>query len=259
MPRLGIPYDIVVHDYAAFCPRISLVTGTRRYCGEPDLAGCENCIADNGTNTDDDLPVREVVARSKHELDGAARVIVPSEDVSARMRRHFPGLAPQIVPWEPEPAKVEDAVRKRSLPVRVCLVGAIGVEKGYDILLGCARDAARRALELEFVLVGFSMDDSRLLNTGRVRITGKYEQADATSLIREQDADIGFLTSIWPETWSYTLTQLWEAGLEVAAFDVGTLAERITEAKRGWLMPLSLGFGAVNRALLSFVRSEPRS
>jgi GT2 family glycosyltransferase/glycosyltransferase involved in cell wall biosynthesis len=252
MPRLGISYDVVVHDYAAFCPRISLVTGTRRYCGEPDVAGCEACIADNGTNTDEDLSVREVLARSERELDSAERVVVPSSDVSARMQRHFPRLHPQIVPWEPELAKAEPIARPRGLPVRVCLVGAIGIEKGYDILLGCARDAAARTLNLEFVLVGFSMDDCRLLDTGRVRITGRYEEPAAASLIREQDADIGFISSVWPETWSYTLTQLWEGGLKVTAFDFGTPAERIRRADRGWLIPVGLGFSAINQALLRF-------
>ena len=42
-------------------------------------------------------------------------------------------------------------------------------------MLACARDAAMRNLKLEFCLVGHSMDDARLLATGRVHITGRYE------------------------------------------------------------------------------------
>ena len=36
--QLGVPYDVHVHDYAWFCPRVSLVGAHDRYCGEPDLA-----------------------------------------------------------------------------------------------------------------------------------------------------------------------------------------------------------------------------
>ena len=46
--QLGLPYDVHVHDYAWFCPRVSLVAAHNRYCGEPDLRDCEACVADNG-------------------------------------------------------------------------------------------------------------------------------------------------------------------------------------------------------------------
>ncbi len=46
--RLKIPYDIYVHDYSWLCPRINLIGPERRYCGEPDLDGCEACVADAG-------------------------------------------------------------------------------------------------------------------------------------------------------------------------------------------------------------------
>jgi len=38
------------------------------------------------------------------------------------------------------------------------------------VLLACARDAARRDLDLEFVVVGHTIDDTRMMATGRVLI-----------------------------------------------------------------------------------------
>ena len=49
--QLGLPYDVHVHDYAWFCPRVSLVAAHNRYCGEPDLRDCEACVADNGISS----------------------------------------------------------------------------------------------------------------------------------------------------------------------------------------------------------------
>ena len=46
-------------------------------------------------------------------------------------------------------------------------------------LLACARDAAERDLPLEFVVVGHTTDDARLLATGRVFVTGPYEPDEA--------------------------------------------------------------------------------
>ena len=112
---------------------------------------------------------------------------------------------------------------------RVCLIGAIGIHKGYDILLACARDAAERRLRLEFVVVGHTIDDARLLATGRVFVTGRFAPDEAVALVRQQHASLGLLPSVWPETWSFALTELWRGGLRVAAFDFGAPAERIRQ------------------------------
>ena len=48
-------------------------------------------------------------------------------------------------------------------------------------------------------------------------------------MIRAQEADLAFLPSIVPETWCFTLSEMWEAGLHVVAFDIGAQAERIRE------------------------------
>ncbi len=135
---------------------------------------------------------------------------------------------------------------------RVCVAGAIGLEKGFEVLLDCARDAKARALALEFVVVGHTLDDARLLDTGRVFITGAYQEAEAVELVAAQAADIGFIPSVWPETWCYALSNLWAAGLPTAAFQIGAPAERIARDGRGTLLPLGLHAGAINNALLAY-------
>ena len=206
--RLGVPLDVHVHDYHWFCPRIALVGRERRYCGEPELAACAECIADAGSHLEEEIAVSDLVARSAALLGGARRVVAPSADCAGRLRRHFPGLRPTVEPWEddatlPEPATVARPISGRGL--RVLVAGGIGIEKGYEMLLACARDAARRRLVLSFVVVGHTIDDARLWDTGVVAITGPYADAEAEALILAQQADLGFLPSLWPETWSYAL------------------------------------------------------
>ena len=247
---LRAPQDAVIHDYAGFCPRIALVSTSRRYCGEPDLDGCEACIADLGTNLEEDLPVAALVSRTAGVLASADRVITPSNDAAARIRRHFPDVRPVVEPWEDDGAVPPLEPAPPGLVRRVCVIGALGLEKGYEVLLGCARDARRRGLPLHFSVVGYTNDDERLLDAGPVFITGEYRDADATALIRAQEAHLSLLPSVWPETWCFALSRAWQAGLAVVAFDVGAPAERIRATGRGWLLPLGLPPGAVNDALL---------
>jgi glycosyltransferase involved in cell wall biosynthesis len=160
-------------------------------------------------------------------------------------------VRPVVRAWE----EALPARARRLLPAgeprRVCVIGAIGIEKGFDVLLGCARDAAARNLHLSFIVVGHTIDDARLLETGRVFVTGRFEPTEEIALIRTQHAHLAFLPSVCPETWSFALSAAWRAGLDVAAFDFGAPAERIRQSGNGWLLPLGLAPEAVNNALLA--------
>jgi glycosyltransferase involved in cell wall biosynthesis len=251
---LGIPYDAHVHDYAWFCPRIALVGRGDRYCGEPPPAVCQSCVSDLGHYLHEGISVAALLDRSRTLLTGAQRIIAPSHDASARLARHFPGISPVAIPHEDDTAIAEPPpIACTSGTMRVCIAGAIGLHKGFDVLLACALDARRRNLELTFVVAGTTIDDQRLMDTGRVFVTGPYQPDEAVDLIRSQRAHLGLLPSIWPETWCLGLTELWRAGMRVAAFDIGAPAERIRQTGRGFLLPLHMTPGAINDTLLQAV------
>lgn len=249
--QLGIPYDIYIHDYGFFCARLSLVGPSRRYCGEPSVSGCEACVADSDRMIDEDITIGDFLIRSATFLSGARRVYAPSKDAAERMRRHFPGLRVAVAPLGDDSSIPPPGLPclKRGI-CRVCIAGAMGIHKGYDVVLACARDASERQLPMEFVITGHSIDDARLMATGKVFVTGEYEQGEAVPLIRAQDASLAFLPSVWPETWSFTLAEAWEAGLHVAAFDFGAPAERIRRTGYGFLLSPGLAAAAINDALL---------
>jgi glycosyltransferase involved in cell wall biosynthesis len=250
--RLCIPYEIIIHDYNWICPRINLIGSEKRYCAEPDVAVCEACVADVGTTNDEDTAPRALRERSRAELLGASRVVVPSQDTATRLKRYFPRVRTDVVSWEDDSSlsAVEPLPIASDDVCRICVVGAISIEKGYEVLLACARDAAHRNLDLEFCLVGESCDDARLLATDRVRITGRYDEREAVQLIRAQRPQLGWLPSLWPETWCYALTYMWQAGLNAVAFDIGAQAERVRRTGRGWLYPLGIEPSTLNARLL---------
>ncbi len=248
--RLGVPIETHVHDYAGFCPRISLVGRHGRYCGEPaDPAECDACVAAVGRSITDTLPAAALRARTAADLAASRRIVVPSVDAAQRLRRHFPAVVPEVTPLEDDGGY--PPLRGFAGPPRhIGIIGGIGVEKGYDILLACARDAAARGLNLHFTVIGHTSDDEPLLDTGRVFVTGPYREAEAVALIRAQDIQLAWQPSIWPETWCFTLGLAWRAGLAMAAFDIGAPAERIRRTGRGWLMPLGLPPAAINSVFL---------
>lgn len=266
--------DVFVHDYMWFCQRISLLDPSGNYCGEPDLSGCERCISTGGNNIEEDISVAVYVQRSASVLSMADTVYVPSRDTAQRMLKHFPEITCVVRPAEKRvkraelPGRGKQATAGHYVPadgflktprqaesrrLRLCIVGAIGREKGYDVLYQAALDAALRDLPLEFVLVGHTPDDTPLLNTGRVYITGRYKEGDAVTLLESIQADAAFLPSVWPETWCFTLELAWKAGLSVIAFDHGAPAERIRATGQGVVINPHLRGAELNEMLIKSI------
>jgi GT2 family glycosyltransferase/glycosyltransferase involved in cell wall biosynthesis len=251
--RLGVSYEIFLHDFSWICPRITLMDGSGQYCGMPrDTAVCRRCVAIDGKELSEDITVEHLRMRSGRLLARARSVVGAATDTIERIRSFFPDAPYEIAPWEEIDVPV---VREVAPPLqgrlRVAVIGAIGQQKGYDVLLACARDAALHDLPLEFVVVGFSQDDLPLFRTGRVFVTGRYEETEAVELIRSQKCHLAFLPSVSPETWSYSLTLAWKAGLRVLAFDYGAIAERIRANGYGWVLPYSANGKEVNRSILA--------
>ena len=259
---LGVPMDVFVHDYAAICPRVTLVSTANRYCGEPEARQCEACIADLGSRLREDISVEALRRRTADDLTRARRVVFPSADAEKRWRRYVPSLSGETVPWENDAARPGRAEPPRRAPsrgvhrCRIAIIGAIGTEKGYDVILDCARDAAWRDLPLEFVIIGFTHDDPRLIDTGRVQITYRFPLETAVKEITAQAADIAFIPSIFPETWCFALSDAWAAGLKTVVFDIGTQAARVRATGRGWVLPLALPIWEINKSLMALAKSE---
>ena len=80
---LRAPVDLRIHDYSWFCPRISLTGGAHRYCGEPAIAACRDCVADSGSTFDEPVSPDQLVSRTRRLIEAARSIIAPSEDPPA--------------------------------------------------------------------------------------------------------------------------------------------------------------------------------
>jgi glycosyltransferase involved in cell wall biosynthesis len=239
LPGLGIPFDVYLHDYSWFCPRITLTSKANVFCGEPAVPACVLCVSEHGSQLGEVIGPVALRERSAALFGKAATIVAPSLDAASRFRRQL-GVDVHARDWEARPHVPARLPLPMTGKVRVCVVGAISLEKGFECLRQCAQLVSVRRLPIEFIIVGYTCDDKALLDTGCVTITGRYRESEAVSLIRAQQAHFAFLPAVWPETWSYVLTELWEASLPVIAYDIGAPAERIRAHGHGLLIPLQL-------------------
>jgi glycosyltransferase involved in cell wall biosynthesis len=179
---------------------------------------------------------------------------VPDETARQHFLGFFPDLRIEVREHPEDTAEIEISPVRRQPDetLRVAIIGAIGPHKGARILENCAADAMQRKLPIEFHLIGYA-DRETLADMPNVNVTGRYKEEELAGLLEAHRCHIAFLPSPWPETYSYTLSEAWNAGLFPVAFDLGAMARRIRQQNWGHLIPIDLAasYQAINDILLS--------
>jgi len=227
---IGAKLHVDIHDYKVICPRINLVDENGRYCGEPPASICNVCLAKRGN----DFGVTDISQwRERHHqvLGAAEKVWVPSKDVAVRLNRFYPDVFFTVAAHDDITFKdIEHKIPQLSSDeeLRILIIGAIGKMKGFDVVRACAQDTKQRNLPLQFLIMGHTINDRLLINEG-VQITGMYQEDEAMELLESLNIHVVFLPSLWPETYSYTLSIALKAGLPIFAFNLGAIAERLKD------------------------------
>jgi hypothetical protein len=101
------------------------------------------------------------------------------------------------------------------------------------------------------------MSDLRTLPN--VETTGAYLERDLPTILARSQCHLAFFPSVCPETYSFTLSQAFYAGLYPVAFDIGAVARRIRASGWGHVLPAEMMWlpGSVNDALLAVAVTDP--
>jgi GT2 family glycosyltransferase/glycosyltransferase involved in cell wall biosynthesis len=250
LPALGIPYGFTIHDLWLACPTVTLTDAGDRYCGGvTDLAVCTSCLAAMPSLSDVDIAAwREAHAAL---LSGAAFLIAPSRWAADMLARYFPQVRGRVDviahatpndargPTRSEPdAPLCAALLPRDDIPTVAVVGAIGRDKGARRIERLVERARERAARIRFVVIGYLdvqhqpwQSDDALLT-----VHGRYARDDLPALFAHYRVEFVFYPSQGPESFSYTLSEAWRAGVPALVPPIGALAERVAGTDAGWIM-----------------------
>jgi hypothetical protein len=215
--RLDVPFDMSPHDYYSVCPQINLLPWRHSlYCGMPDVAGCNACIANRSSHGARDIVTWR--AEQAWQLKEAARVLCPSHDVLARLGQlgfvtnmvvaPYDGVSPGRWPLRIVPPK--------DGPMRIAVLGTQVDNKGGRTLAWIAEMADPKTTERSPdrpYRQGFSPAALK-----RMKVTGRYDDADLPGLIGKVAPHLIWFPAVWPETFSYTECRDRAAGNRALAF-----------------------------------------
>jgi glycosyltransferase involved in cell wall biosynthesis len=183
------------------------------------------------------------IAGISDTLARTATVIAPSAFIRDLALRFFPAsrcelIAPGVdasLPVEGANPPAEFAAQRPRHVVAV--IGAIGPHKGSALL-----DALVARLEntdIGVVVIGYT--DSQLLRgwrvPGRCYVHGPYVDTELPGLIAGYGVDIALFPNRLPESFSYTLSEVWAAGIPAIVPGDGALSERVSRHGGGWMLP----------------------
>ncbi len=226
---LPLPYVVTLHDLQFVHPRAFDLPGM------PDL----------------DL---EWIAQVRPVLEQAGTVIAPSTFIDDLARRcapeiHTTLIAPGIRAVSPGELPLIPPDFSTQAPRHViAIVGAIGPHKGSGLLEPLA--AALRGTDIGLVVIGYT--DAELargwLAPGHLYVHGPYLDAELAGWLAAYGAELVLFPNRLPESFSYTLSEVWASGLPVIVPDAGALGERVGRHAGGWRLPA--GFSAAEAAAL---------
>lgn len=256
--ELNLEYDVTIHDYFTICPRVNLVDGSRRYCGEPLVSACNQCIKINGVHQgvrfgleEFGHNVEEWKAFHGNVLLSARKVFTPSKDTADRILFHFENIKLTVRPHPEEIVTVTPKIITEDEVINVAFIGAIGIHKGYDYLVGCAQEAQKSMLPIHFHVLGYTMDDERLKQFDNVTVHGRYNRKELSDIIEKTGCQVAALLSVWPETYSYTLSEALKEGIRILHFGLGAFEERLVK-KQSLKAPLNASFSEICQIILKF-------
>ena len=234
---------IICHDYYPFCPAINIYSnGICRTCDEQRL---NRCISENhsdlikGNPTISDEGWMTLRDRYLQLIESQAiTMITPTDSVKRNMSAldsRFSRADFTVIPHglSIEKRDLEPAITSKHQKMRAVVLGQLKPVKGLDLL----RNSLPELCELiDIYLVGCGDAVSTFLDDDScVRIIAEYDYGDLPRILEEISPDFGLLLSVWPETFSYTLSELMVFGIPPVVTSLGSFADRVKNGVNGFL------------------------
>jgi glycosyltransferase involved in cell wall biosynthesis len=194
------------------------------------------------------------LAETSAFLRDAAAVVAPSEYIAGLAREHVPGLEVAVIPNGTAPSHAARGVAARpEFAARGCgrvaaVIGAIGPHKGSAVLDEI--EPLLRATDIAIVVIGYLDTQVEPGWRGeRLFVHGAYRESDVGALLAAYGARLALFPNRVPESFSYALSEAWDAGVPALVPDAGALAERVRAHGGGWVLPAGAGAREIAAAL----------
>lgn len=221
------------HDYYAVCPLINKMYKLEKYCGNPTPEMCGECLHSVLGYQNN------MIFNWRHNwlslLGLVNKIITPSEAAKQELLMTFPKLKVYVVEHGVDLERIESKLDIDDSGIRnIAFVGVIAKHKGSEILRYLVETAKMKNVKIH--LFGITDKKLRIRNSKYFVDHGPYKREDLPNLLTKNKIHLVCLFSMWPETYTYTLTESISSGVPVLGVSLGAVGERVKKFGLGWLI-----------------------
>ena len=229
--KLHIPVVFSVHDYYALSPNFNLLQRDGTYHGIPK----------DEEYYDEFLSLsygvwRRPIRQALSQTDG---IVAPSRSALALFDQVYGDIGgPRfVIEHGTDPLWIRKPEYQKGSTGPICFLGSTQRNvKGKQLAEQVALELARRGQEVVFL--GTEEHHWPVLQgQPGIHFRGLYRPDQLSEKLQQIHPRLVCLLSNWPETFGYTLSEAWAAGIPAYVTDVGALGERMRREQCGRLAP----------------------
>lgn len=254
----GVPIILTLHDFFFVCPSVTLtreddVSGV--YCLGSNL-DCRECLHINMGITDQIDYISIWRKKCAEVLHDCRELIIPDESASDIFESFYPMIKGKIKVIEhgyvpihrfdhedkdgaliySEEAFVTPKLSAKKEKLNVAFIGGLNKAKGGEVVNEIVKNLKD---DVNWhIFGGIGVEKLAFREQKNLIKTGCYAPEDLPDLLLLHEIDLIGILSVWPETYSYTLTEAVLNGIPVIVTDVGALGRRVKEMNCGWTVSL---------------------
>lgn len=232
-----------VHDFYSVCPSFNLLDQDYRFCGGTCTEGPGECPIDIKDVSVPNLKhgyVFEWRDRMRVALEQCDALVSFSDSGREIVTKAFPTLdtdAYRILAHGHRDGTRMETVSKvpRGAGMRVLILGSISPSKGLNLVREVMAINRAEGSPFTFYFVGTVHPSFKPEEHGAIA-HGAYQVAELPEILAGIGPSVALIPTVWGETFCFTLSECWAAGIPVVASDIGTLHERVSTTGGGWLV-----------------------
>lgn len=241
--------QIIIHDYFYICPSINLLSYDNKYCGVPEQILCNKCFKSFNNRSIGS----EYMSLYKNRFDSTATwrqifmpllasantIVAPSKYVKDLYSRVYPGFVDKVIVRDHNLkylATISNRLNYKPFGkdyITIATIGDIKRHKGSNILKNMLK--MKTNFDIRWLVIG-DCDLPLKPNYRKLKIHKNYKVTELNELINKYKPDLFVVTSIWPETFCYTASEMMHFNLPVISFNIGAHAQRVASYANGYIV-----------------------
>jgi GT2 family glycosyltransferase len=251
MNKKSAKLKVIIHDYFYLCPSLNLLNYKNTYCDLPDLAACNKCL-NSFSSRSIGYDYVSLYRSQFHDINKwratcyglfnvADEISVPSTFVKGMLLRVYADLENKIqvlshnLNYINKIDSVLNYIPFAQKKTTIATLGGIAKHKSADLFAKMVHLSNKNQLPIEWVVIG-DLHYLYKVFLKNISVHDNYQVEDLASLVNKYKVDIFVITSIWPETFCYTASEMMHFNLPVVSFNLGAHAERIAVYEHGHLV-----------------------